>query len=464
MAFTPTAAVVLLSTLALGVQSNYPTGTHAESTAAFQPGIAARTPQPPQEHPKLTLERINAGIPWPRGIAFVDGKIVVVARGRHRNFGGPAQDFEDHAGQLYLVDPSISEPYSAGAVPSERILANQEVLAEPDPKVVHLFDRSRAPLENPLMNRPYCTLKYDPLSRNVVFCAYSGVDMTEKPHFRKNATDAIYRFDLRTKQWGIVELHRDDVVPAAARGAVISNEYCPHHDPKKSPAPHGFLNGPNGCAVVGRWLYAVGKDNHTLARYDLAPVREDPAAKAPPAELVLGERIQVRMDGQVQTISMLGHSAVCADSQWLYLGSRSSSIVLRFPIDAEGALVTPIVGELLAEFEPFDPATERSADIWDMEVDREGLLYVSCAREGRVWRFEPDPARPFDGNDFRKESPTPNKPYLDMPRLTGVKGARISNMAFDEQNRMVFCATFKESHTDRAGGIFRVIEQEAEAK
>lgn len=454
----PLLSAFLVSLGLAGIQDSYPTGVPLGSPAAPQPGLAVRSPQAPQSLPKVTLERINAGVPWPRGLAFVEGQLIVVARGRHRNYGGPAQDYEDHGGCLYSVDPSVSEPYVAGQVPSDRIVANQRVLAEPDPEQVRLFDRSMPPIENTLMNRPYCTLKYDPASRNVVFCAYAGVDMSEKPHFRKNATDAIYRYDFRTNAWGIVELHRDDVVPAGARSAVISNEYYPHHDVKKNPAPHGLLNGPNGCAVVGRWLYACGKDNHTLARYDLAPLRKDPKLAAPPGEKVLGEETAVRLAGEVKLIRTQGHSAVAAHGGWLYVGYRSSNIVLRFPIDGEGALKPPIVGELIAEFEPFDPGAERSADIWDLELNRKGELFVSCAREGRVWRLTPDPGRPFDGNDFRKDPPTPNKPYLDLPKITGVKGARISNLAFDEQDRLVFCATFKEAHTDRAGGIFRVVE------
>lgn len=445
----------------VGLQEHYTTGSSPETTVAPQPGIAARTPQAPQALPKVSLERLDAGIPWPRGLAFVDDKIVVVARGRHRNYGGPAQDYEDYGGRLYVVDPSISEPYTAGQVPSERILSNNQVLADADPQVVHAYDRTKQPLEDTLMNRPYCTLKYDPVSRNVVFCAYSGVDMGEKPNFRKNATDALYRFDMRTKTWGVVEMHRDDVVPAHARGPVISNEYYPHHDPEKNAAPHGLLNGPNGCAVVGRWLYAVGKDNHTLARYDMQPIRKDPSAGPPPAEKVMGEETNVRIDGKVQSIRTLGHSAVAAHDGWLYVGYRSSNIVLRFPIDAEGTLKQPVVGELIAEFEPFDPVAGRSADIWDLELNKKGELFVSCARNGRVWKIQPDPARPFDGNDFRKDAPTPNQPYLDIQKITGVKGARIANIAFDDQDRMVFCATFKEAHTERAGGIFRVVEEPA---
>ena len=174
---------------------------------------------------------------------------------------------------------------------------------------------------------------------------------------------------------------------------------------------------------------------------------------------MLGDTARVKVKGVEMDVDLLGHSAVAANDEWLYLGTRTNSVVVRFPIDARGNLVQPVVGELIAEFEPWTAESKRSADIWDMALDPAGNLYVSCARAGRVWKVVPDPLVPFDGNDHRKEPKTPNKPYLDGPALTGAKNARISNLAFDSEGRMIFCATFTESHTDRAGGVFRVIEE-----
>ncbi len=439
-------------------ENTYPVAAPDSGSVASQPGIAVRTPQRSQDLPNLRLERLSAGVPWPRGIALVDGEFVVLARGRHRNYGGPDPAYEDYAARLYSVDPTIAEPYEPGRVPSPALLANARVLAEPDPRIVHEFDRSRPAIEDVFMNRPYCTLAFDSASRNLIFCAYSGVDMGEKPYFRKNATDALYRYDLRTQRWGIVEMHDAGVVPESELGPWISNEYYPHHDPKKYAPPHGLLNGPNGCAVVGSWLYAVGKDNHTLARYDLREIRHDPSAPAPFAEVVLGEEAQVRIDGKVRTIPVQGHSAVAGHPGWLYVAFRTTNIVLRFPLLEDGSLVQPAIGELIAEFEPFDPAAGRSADLWDIAIDGKGRLYVSASREGRVWRFEPDPAHPFDGNDKRAEPKTPNRPYLDLPVATGIKNARISNLAFDDEDRLVFCATMTEPDLPHAGGIFRVVE------
>lgn len=442
--------------------SYYPTTGAAE--AGRQPGVAAQVAQAPQDLPGIRLERLSADIPWPRGIAWTGEEFVVVARGRHRNYGGPARDFEDHGGRLYRVDPNVYEPYEPGAVPGAAVRANNRVLAEPDPLVVNVLDRSGEPIEDTLAGRPYCTLVYDAPSRNVIFCAYSGIDVAEAPFFRKNATDALYRYDLRTNRWGVVELHRDGVVPADARGPWISNEYYPHHDPQRNPPPHGWLNGPNSCAVAGDWLYAAGKDNHTLARYDLRPIRKDPDAGPPPSEFVLGERARVRVLGEEREIELVGHSAVAAGGGWLYLGTRTNSVIVRFPLRPDGDLVRPLVGELVAEFEPWTPESKRSADLWELAVDERGRVYASCSRSGRVWRFQPDPMRPFDGNDFRKDPPTQNRPYLDLPALTGIQNARISNLAFDPQGRLVFCATMSETHSDFAGAIFRVIEEPAAAR
>jgi hypothetical protein len=337
-------------------------------------------------------------------------------------------------------------------------------MAEPDPAIVQLYERSKAPLDNWLMNRPFCTMVYDAPSQNLVFCAYSGVDLPANggPTFRKNATDALFRYDLRTRAWGVVEQHRADVVPQAEQGQWISNEYYPHHDPAQNAPPHGLLNGPNGCCVAGRWLYAVGKDNHTLARYDLAPIRQDPASGPPPAEAVIGEFVDVRIDGRVQTIPVQGHSAVTAHGGWLYLGSRTSSLVLRFPITPDGDLVRPIVGELVAEFEPYSAETKRSADLWDMVVNERGELFVSVSREGRVWRFQPDPRVPFDGNDKRKDGPTPNRPWIDIRALTGNPKASISNMIVAPDGSLYFCMTMPEPGRELAGIVMRASESRRE--
>lgn len=435
-----------------------PATTVYQSEAGVQPGIAAKTPQRKQSLPPVSLERVASMLPHPRGIVWVDGKLVVVARGRHRNYGGPAQDVMDHEATLYEIDPAVREPFEPGKPGTDATISNMRVLAEPDPSVVHVFDRSRPPRDNWLMSRPFCTLAYDAASKNLVFCGYSGVDLAGAegtPTFRKNATDALYRYDLRSKKWGIVEMHRHDAVPREKQTAVISNEYYPHHDPATNPPPHGLLNGPNGCCVAGKYLYAVGKDNHTLARYDLEPLRRDPSAGPPPGEAVLGQDVDIRIGGETKRIELSGHSAVAAHGGWLYLGTRTSSVIVRFPIRPDGELVKPIVGELVAEMEPYSKESKRSADLWDMVLNDRGELFVSCSRDGVVWRFTPDPKTPFDGHPKRKDSPSPNKPWIDIRKLTGNDKASVSNMTFGPDGSLYFCMAMPEAGRTVPGIVMR---------
>jgi hypothetical protein len=450
-------------TVVVAADANEP--TRYPATEAEQPGIAVATPQKAQALPPLELERVSSLVPWPRGIAWVDDKLIVVARGRHRNYGGPAPEILDQEATLFEIDPFVREPYVKGEAASAVTIANGRVLAEPDPAVIHLYDRSRPTIENEEMNRPFCTLVYDAPSRNVIFCAYSGVDLSGKdggPTFRKNATDALFRYDLRTKRWGVVEKHDPAVVPKDELKAFIANQYYPHHDVATNAPPHGWLNGPNGCAVVGRYVYAVGKDNHTLARYDLEPVRRDPNAGAPPSEFVVGEEIDIRVGGEIVRYRLKGHSAVTSDAKHLYLAFRTANVVVRFPIDSEGAVVKPIVGELIAEFEPYTEATGRGADVWDMVTNAQGELFVSASREGRIWRFTPDPAVPFDGNDKRQDPVTPNKPWIDIRAATGNPKATISNLTFGPDGDMYFCMTMPEADRPHAGVIMRATSPKAE--
>ncbi len=438
-----------------------PEGTVYHATEGQQPGMAAKVPQRPQDLPELRVERVSAIAPWPRGIAWVDDKLVVVSRGRHRNYGGPAPDVWDQEATLFEIDPEVREPFVPGALPSDRIANNGRILAEPDPSVVNLYDRSRPVLDNWSMDRPFCTLAYDGESRNLFVCAYAGADLSGKDGgatFRKNATDALLRYDLRSRHWGVVERHREAVVPRDVQTATIPNQYYPHHDPTSNPAPHGWLNGPNGCTVVGDWLYAVGKDNHTLARYDLRPMRKSPDVGPPPSELVLGEQVDVRLGGTVQRLGIKGHSAVGSDGRYLYLATRTSSVVLRFPIDRDGDLIRPVVGELVAEFEPYSTEHKRSADLWELIVDPKGRVLVTCSRTGRIWRFAPDPSVPFDGNDFRKDDPTPNRPYLDMRKLAGNAKAAVSNIVVAPDGSLYFCVTMPEEGRPLAGAVMRAVE------
>ena len=410
--------------------------------------------------PGVRLERITTAVPWPRGLVIVDGELIALARGRHRNSGGIDPEIQDHSGSLFRVDPGRFEEVVRGEAAGHDVRRNGELFAAPDPRVFRLYDPADGePIEAVAIDRPYCTLAWDEASRNLFICGYSGVDLPAK-RFRKNATDSILRYDLRDRSWHVVEQHDPSAVPAAELGSVVSNEHYPHHDPAQNAAPHGWLNGPDGGLVVGRYFYAAGKDNHILARYDLSEIRRDPAAGPPPSEIVLDRRVDVRLAGEVGPIEALGPSALEARDGYLYVGYRTSSIVLRFPVHADGALVEPTVGELIAVFEPWDAERGRSANLIDIAFDSKGQLFVACAQEGRVWNVGvPDPARVFDGVDVGA-SPTENRPYVDLREFLGNPRARCGNITFDGEDRLYVCSGNYDSGTEIAGVIYRALPPE----
>lgn len=439
--------------------------------------------------PEVRLERVTTAVPWPRGLVVVDGELIVLARGRHRRAGGVDASIEDHSGSLFRVDTSVAEPVSAGGTAGPAVMDNAQVLVGPDPDVFHLYDPGGGPpVDATLLDRPYCTLAFDPASACYFICGYSGVDLPGA-RFRKNATDSIHRFDTRDGSWHAVEMHDAAVVPEDLERYVVPNNHYPHHDPAEGPAPHGWLNGPNGAEVVGEYLYAVGKDNHLLVQYDLAGIRRDPGAGPPDSRPLLDAGVDVRLGGEVRTIRALGPSAVAARDGFLYLGYRTSSLVLRFPIDRRGDLLRPVVGELIAVFSPWDVEAGKSADLVDIAFDPEGRLYVSCAQRGRVWCVgAPDPSRPFDGvdvvpGDWLPRSrlpegwepehwevegrpqpaggdgaePTRNRPFIDLPELTGNPVARVGNIAFDGEGTLYLCSGNYDSGTRLAGVIYRAV-------
>jgi hypothetical protein len=402
----------------------------------------------------VIVERVTAGVPWPRGLAFVDGTLVVLARGRHRNAGGIDPAVPDRCGTLLAVDPRIAEPVIAGEPASERCRENAVVFAEPDASVFQLYDRDTPLIDNVAIDRPYCTLVYDARSRNLFVCGFSGVDMPGAL-FRKNAADSIHRFDLRTNRWYPVELHAHAVVPAAALSQVVPNQYYPHHDPQDHAPPHGWLNGPDACGVAGDFLYAAGKDNHVVAQYELTEIRARPDAAPPRSRPALGPRVKIRLpDRTEKTIEALGPSALAAHGGHLYVGYRTSSIVLRFAIDDRGDLVAPAIGELVAVFEPWDPEGKRSADLIDIAFNSKGELFVSCAKRARIWNTGvPDPTAPFLGDD-RSGRSTTAPPWIDAAELTGSK-AGVGNLLFDDRDRLYFCVGNYDHGKTLAGAVYR---------
>jgi len=381
---------------------------------------------------EVRLECVTTAVPWGRGMATVDGELIVLSRGRHRGNGGVDRDFVDQAGTLWKVDTSVSEPVVPGEWAGDAVRQNAEVFVKPTSPPFHLYDYEAPPEQDAMMGRPYCALAYDEASRNLFICAYSGAELDTG--YRKHATDAVYRYDLRDKQWHVVEQHDPHVVPRHALGAVISNAYYPHHDPETNPPPHGWPNGANGCIGVGQYLYVPAKDNHLIVQYDLDAIRRDPKAGPPHSRPVLGPYVTVRYPGGEQEMELMGPSSVAHHGEYLYIGYRTTSVVVRVPLTDDGDIARNDDGsanaELIGVFEPWNPELKRSGNLYDIDISSAGDLFVSMGREGKIWRITPDPDRPFYGND-QTERPTTTPPFVNMTerlgRRTGCNNVHVSD-------------------------------------
>jgi len=374
-------------------------------------------------HPQPVLERVTTAVPWGRGMTMVDGELIVLSRGRHRSNGGVDRNLVDHAGTLWRVDTSVSERVVPGEWAGHAVRHNAEVFARPSEPPFHLYDYAAPAEEDTRMARPYCALAFDEQSRNLFVCAYSGAELDTG--FRKHATDAVYRYDLRNDSWHVVEQHDPDVVPDDELGDVISNEYYPHHDPAANPPPHGWTNGADGCAAAGEYLYVPAKDNHVVAQYDLDAIRRDPNAGPPYSRVVLRGKMILRHPGGEDEVEVLGPSAVAIHGGFMYIAFRTSSIVVRIPLDETGDVARnadgKVAGDLIAVFEPWNPEKKRSGNLYDIDMSADGELFVSMGYAGRVWRITPDPDRPFYGNDQTPDRPTTTPPYIDMSECLGRK-------------------------------------------
>jgi len=388
----------------------------------------------------IRLERVTTIVPFPRGLVLHDGKLYILSRGRVRDAGGVGADIDDQAGTIYVADPEIAEPVDLPQV-SDAVRMNGAVLAAPTEPPFHLWNRSADPPESDReTDRPYCTLRYHGPTRSFYMCAFSGIDKPNRPGrsaFSKNLTDAVLRYDLRTRKWYEVERHNIE-----AGGAY------PHHDVGHHAPPHGWLNGPDNCLAVGKWLYAVAKDNNVLVRYDLSSLIANPEAGAPPSELVLGPQIEIAGRGPT---TFFGHSALAARDDYLYLAFRTSSAIIRVPLNADGTLVQPITGQLVALFEPYDPATGKSGNITDMDFDSDGFLYVISAKPSRVYRFKPDPADVFDARLADV------KPWADLAGMTHNPQMKSENILVDDRNRVFVTSGDGYSFQNNAyGTVYRI--------
>ncbi|MDK2972167.1 MAG: hypothetical protein PWP23_1922 [Candidatus Sumerlaeota bacterium] len=365
---------------------------------------------------ELLVERVTTVVPFPRGLEMVDGSLYVLARGRVRGAGGVTAEVEDRAGTLFRVDPGVAEPFGPGEA-GEAVRTNGELFAPPSAPPFKLWNRASDPPESDrLTDRPYCTLRYHAPTHSFYICGFSGVDLRRTPEypvaFSKNLTDAILRFDLRTQRWYEVERHD-----------IRAGGTYPHHDPRTSDPPHGWLNGPDNVLPVANSLYAVAKDNSVLVRYDLSRLVEDPEAGAPGGEIVLGSDVYVEKSG---TESFHGHSALAHRDGWLYVGTRTSSVIYRFRVDGEGRPVEPLAVQVVARFDPYDPVKKRSADITDMGFDDDGFLYVVSAKPSRVYRFLPDPANVFDARGEGEQ------PWADLATATNNPAMKSENVLWHD--------------------------------
>jgi hypothetical protein len=388
----------------------------------------------PLKNPRV--ERITTAVPFPRGLQLVDGDLYVLARGRVRESGGVSGDIDDKAGTIYRVDPDIAEPISSYEI-SPKVRGNGEVFAAPTSPPFKLFDRTASPpTRDRETDRPYCSLRYDDATKSFYVCAFSGIDKAEGSgsNFSKNTADAVFRFDTRTSRWYEVERH-----------SLEAGGNYPHHDPAAAKPPHGRLNGPDNCLVVGRWLYCVAKDNSLLARYDLAEIAKNPDAGPPPSHWVLNDKINLK--GRAGVTSLQGHSMLACRDGYLYIGYRTSSAIVRIPLDADGLPRQPIVGELLAQFDPYDPATRKSANLTDMVFGPDGSLYVVSAQPARIYRFMPDPQNVFDARTAKSPA------WADMAQLTGNAKMKSENVLVDDRGRLYVTSGDAYDFQNGAGGV-----------
>ena len=390
------------------------------------------------------VERISTAVPFPRGLQLIDGDLYVLARGRVRESGGVSAAIDDKAGTIYKIDPEVAEPVANYPI-SDKVRGNGVVFAAPTTPPFKLFDRTASPpTRDRETDRPYCSLRYDDATKSFYVCAFSGIDKPAEGKgstFSKNTADAVFRFDTRTSKWYEVERH-----------SLEAGGNYPHHDPASANPPHGRLNGPDNCLVIGRWLYCVAKDNSVLARYDLTEIAKNPDAGAPQSHWVLDDKINIKGRGLQ---SLQGHSMLaCNGDGYLYIGYRTSSAIVRIPLDADGLPKQPIVGEMLAQFDPYDPKTRKSANLTDMVFGPDASLYVVSAQPARIYRFIPDPNHVFDGRTG--QSPA----WADMSVLTSNPKMKSENVLVDARGRVYVTSGDAYDFQNGAGGVvYRVTPQ-----
>lgn len=312
----------------------------------------------------IVMHRL-ASIPWPRGLCFVGTTLYAIARGRPRGEGGPDPGIDDSAGWIYKLSLS-------GA--ASRIY-------EPSPSVFRLWDRSIPIYSDIETDRPYASLVWHDESQSFYCCGFSGIDQpTPTIDFRKNATDAIFRFHRPTKQWFEVERHDASVVvdPPTDRSApttgAIDNRFYPSDTATR---PQGWLNGPNGLLIHDSHLFAVGKDNHSIIRYDLTDARRHPTTSTHLQGNVLRiDSRRVSVGGISKPKLFDSPSALATDGGSLYVGLRATNVVLRFPLSGRFD-----DSELVAR-------VPDGYEIIDLVMSPTEELFVST-KVGKIWKVGP---------------------------------------------------------------------------
>jgi hypothetical protein len=407
------------------------------------------------------IQRVTTAVPWPRGIVWKDGKLLVLARGVHRSAGGPNPEIQDLAGNIFEVDPNVHEPLVKGTPPGEAVRANARLLAEATSPPFHLWSRALPSTSDTLTDRPYAGLLLDEPSNNLFVICFSGIDLLDKPFFRKNATCAVHRYNLQTRKWYAFEAHDPTRVPVEQLAVWVPNDTYPHHDPAQNKPPHGMANGPCGGWIVGKYLYVAAKDNSALVQYDLTETRRNPEAPPPPGRYVF-RRSGPQDDPFLETkghgnMYVEGTCAVAAHAGWMYVAFRTTSQIVRFPITADGDVVRPIVAEYLAQFDAYEYAGNeytKSADIFDMRINSRGDCFVSCNGQGTLWRI---PAADQGKRVLNARKGTEENPYVNLRELTDHDKSTCGNFCFDPEDNVYICTGNEDTPEDNLrGAIYRV--------
>ena len=381
------------------------------------------------------VRRVSSVVPFPRGLVLKDDGLYALARGRVRDSGGVNVGLDDRAGSLWKLDATVASPLDqlGGAA------TNGEVFAEPTSPPFKLLDRSlpRA-LDDRATDRPYCGLRWHEASKSFYLCAFSGIDIgasdpaaAEAGSFRKNYTDAVLRYDTRTKQWSEVARH----------DAADATDY------------DGQPKGPDNLLVVGDALIVCAKDNSKLLAYDLTPYVADPHAAPPVGREILGEHVTV--DGVDRNV--LGESGLAYRDGWLYVSFRTTSEVIRLPVtdDAPASFaVDKDRAQYLAQFDPFVRESKKpSANLTDIDVGPDGDVYVISAHPARVYRFTPR-----DGKTFDFQTDGGEKPWCDLAAITGNPSMKSENLIVADDGRVFVTSGDAYGHDAGLGGAVYVIQ------